>query len=387
MRQLRTETEEDDVLKQVKKYILDGWPKKVPSAVAQCRNINHELSYAQGVILKGDRIVIPTSMRQEIKSQIHTGHLGIERCINRAKLCVYWPGIRKEIEDLVSNCSLCITYHNAQQREIFIEHEVPDAPWIKVGVDLFSLFEENYIIIVDYYSKYVDVSHLRNETATCVINNTKKTFSRYGIPKLVFSDNGSQFTNEEFKKFANEWDFSHDTSSPEYPKSKAFVKRHIQTTKNVLKKTRDSGGDAYEALLALNTTPNEHGESPASRMFNKQLRTKLPSIKQMKSHPAIKRRQIKTKYDSSSKDLKEIAPDTTVRILSRDKNRGNWRTKGKVISKRKEPLSYDVINERGNLIRRNRWQLRPTNENFDMEEDEDNFDNSTATVHRHNERR
>ena len=371
MKQLQSETEKDVILKEVKKYVLEGWPNKVQTNVAQYRNIRDELSYAQGVLLKGDRMIIPRSMRQEIKTAIHTGHLGMEKCINRAKLCVYWPGMRKEIEDLVSNCSTCITYQNAQQRETLIEHEIPSAPWIKVGVDLFSLFGENYIIIVDYYSKYVDVSHLRNETAACVINNTKKTFSRYGIPKLVFSDNGSQFTSEKFKRFEKEWDFSHDTSSPEFPKSNGFVERHIQTTKNVLKKTRDSGGDPYEALLALNTTPDENGHSPASKMFNKQLRTNLPSIKRMKSGPVEKKQDVKTKYDERSKDLTEIAPGTTVRLFNRDKNEGNWRRKGKIISKRKEHRAYNVMNDRGNVVRRNRWQIRPTKEDFEMEDEYD----------------
>ena len=220
---------------------------------------------------------------------------------------------------------------------------------------------------MDCNSKFVEVAPLRNETAKCVINNVKKIFARHGIPKMLFSDNGSQFTSGEFLTFTTEWDLEHDSSSPEFPKSNGFVKRHIQTVKNVLNKTSESGGDPYLALLALNTTPDANGNSPASRMFNRHPRTNLPSIiRGTNSNCVQNEKRNKTKYDERSKDLKEIESDTSVRIFKRNKRKGNWRLRGKVISKRSEPRSYNVINEKGNIIRRNRQHLLPTNETFNQ---------------------
>ena len=93
-----------------------------------------------------------------------------------------------------------------------------------------------------YNSKFIEIAPLKSESSKCVINNLKKMFSRYGIPKEVFSDNGPQFSSREFKDFSIKWDFIHNTSSPEYPQSNGLVERHIQTIKRLLKKAKASVG-------------------------------------------------------------------------------------------------------------------------------------------------
>ena len=113
-------------------------------------------------------------------------------------------------------------------------------------------------------------------------------------------------------------------------------------------------------------------------MFGRHPRTTLPSIIPTRFNQIEKDPSIKEKYDKKSKDLPPISPDTTVRIYSRSKY-GNWKQKGEVISKRHKPRSYDVINEKGNIIRRNRWQLLPTNETFN-EVETNNYDEISLPI-------
>ena len=376
----------DPTLQILKQYIEKGWPSKedIEECAQPYSSFRIDLSSHNGVLLKGTRIIIPKSLRKEIKTSIHYGHTGIERCVNRAKMSVFWPNITKEIEDMVANCSTCLNHRNALQRETLIEHEIPQEPWMKVGVDLFSLFEKEYVIAVDYSSKYTEVSQINDETARTVIRKVKKMFTSHGIPREVFSDNGPQFTSTEFKNFKEYWGFQHDTSSPEYPKSNGFIERHIQTVKRALKKAKETKQDPYLVMLMLNTTPDKDGNSPASKLFGRQPRTILPSLVELKregnsSSQENPESKTKVRYDKASKDLPEIIPGTTVRIYSKSKY-GNWRNKGKVVRKRKEPRSYDILNEKGNVVRRNRWQLIPTNEKFEENNDneyeyEDEYEN------------
>ena len=81
-----------------------------------------KVSYLKGII----------SYHRDIKSIIHVGHFGIERCINHSKMSVFWPNMNKEIDGMVSNCSTCLTHRNVLQQESMIEHDVPDSLWIKV---------------------------------------------------------------------------------------------------------------------------------------------------------------------------------------------------------------------------------------------------------------
>ena len=365
--ELQKETASDTTLQQLKEYTLNGWPqpRDIPQAIKPYYSIQGEIVYNNGLLLKGQHIIIPTSLRSTMKVILHQGHNGIERCKNRARQSIFWPGINSEIKDLVSNCSLCQTYRNRQQKETLIQHTIPDALWTKVASDLFTLYGHDYVIVTDYFSKYIEVERLTDKASSTVVNKIKKIFSRHGIPKELCTDNGPEYTASCFKRFAKEWDFKHTTSSPHFPQSNGFVERAIQTVKKVLKKAHDGNQDPYLALLILNTTPGNDNQSPASRLFCRQPRSTLPSlILSTSTPPTLKKSQAKTKarYDKQAKDLPDIQPGTVVRI--RTKEDKNWNCLGKVVTKCAEPRSYRVLNNKGNIVRRNRRQLLPCKEKF-----------------------
>ena len=173
---------------------------------------------------------------------------------------------------MIKSCSTCQEHQNRQASEPLIPHDIPDTPWQKVGTDLFSLRNKDYVIVADYTSKFFDLSQLEDTEAPTVVMHTKRIFSKFGIPKEVISDNGPQYISREYSTFAHEWDFKHDSSSPEYPQSNGFIERTIQTVKKTLKKAFHSGEDPYLALLALRTTPFANGQpAPATLLMNRQL--------------------------------------------------------------------------------------------------------------------
>ena len=81
--------------------------------------------------------------------------------------------------------------------------------------------------MVDYYSRFIEVVKLNRTTATEVINRTKTIFARHGIPEVVFSDNGPQYSAEEYEKFSQDYQFEHKTSSPYYPQANGEVERAV----------------------------------------------------------------------------------------------------------------------------------------------------------------
>ena len=214
LEKFRSETEKDRTLQKLKEYVMYGWPQKrlVDGAVMPYYSFREEIVYHEGLLFKGERIIVPISLRQEVKFDLHTGHIGIECCKRRARRSVYWPGLNKEITDLVSNSNECITYSNKQSNETFIKHEIPGEPWVKVATDLLTIYGKNYIIVVDYFSKYFVIASVDDPMdSPAVIKELKKVFSKLGIPKMVFSDNGPQYDSHEFAEFAKEWHFEHQT--------------------------------------------------------------------------------------------------------------------------------------------------------------------------------
>ena len=142
LQQFKTETANDQTLQLVKSYVLNGWPKlchQVHPVAQPFYNVRHDLSCLHDLVLKGERIIVPSSMRKEMKDLLHTGHVGIERCKRRARESIYWPGLNGELKNLVLNCSTCLQYRNAQPKEPLIPHNIPTEVWLKVGTDLFSI--------------------------------------------------------------------------------------------------------------------------------------------------------------------------------------------------------------------------------------------------------
>ena len=84
-----------------------------------------------------------------------------------------------------------------------IASELPQRPGQKVASDLFEIKGQKYLLVVDYFSRYVEVANLTSTTAQTVINHLKSIFSRHGIPKRLISDNGPQYSSCEFTNFAN----------------------------------------------------------------------------------------------------------------------------------------------------------------------------------------
>ena len=166
----------------------------------------------------------------------HIGHLGKERTKVNARGTMYWPNINTDIKMMVANCTECQIYCNRLEKETLLQHTASEKPQTKVAADLFHCFNQNYLILVDYMSKYFEVCQLQNVTSEEVITKMKPSFLRFGIPEEIVGDYGSQYTSKEFREFAKIYNFRHMTSSPEYPQSNRLAERTIEILKKTLKK-------------------------------------------------------------------------------------------------------------------------------------------------------
>ena len=161
--EIRGATEQDGALQKLRRVITNGWPRELADVEAEVKpyfSYRDELTTQDGIILRGDRIVIPTSMRKEVKQKAHAGHMGINACIRRARDLVFWPGMSKEIRQLVESCETCARHANKQQPETLHMHPVPDRPWAKVGTDLFTISGRDYCNPGNF-SKLINLVNLR----------------------------------------------------------------------------------------------------------------------------------------------------------------------------------------------------------------------------------
>ncbi|UYV63562.1 K02A2.6-like, partial [Cordylochernes scorpioides] len=356
---------EDSLCSQLAKYCMSGWPKnkrEVDPALREYWQFQEDLTYQNGLLLRGQRILIPKSLRKDILEKLHQGHFGINKCRSRAKESVWWLGISQEIERMVSSCTKCLK-ERKPKHEPLMPSEFPIRPWQKVGMDLFYLNGRWYLIVCDCYSKYPEISLLQNLTAQEVISRLKSIFARHGTPETVRSDNGPQFQKvlgSEFSKFSKEWSFKHITSSPKFPQSNGFIEAIIKNIKQSFKKEED----CYLTLQANRTMPLESGYSPAELLMGRRLRTSVPAIESSLMPRYLdsealqereKRRVINQKrlYDKRH-DVHSLPPlQQGDSVWIRDQ-----RVEGTVLHKSEEPRSYWVQTPQGK-VRRNRLHLTP----------------------------
>ena len=360
--EIMQQQQEDEVCKQLKQYCQSGWPDKyhVSETLKPYYSVSAELSIQHGILMRNNRIVIPPPLRKDMLDRLHTGHQGITKCRRRALQSVWWPGLSKQLEELVTNCAECCR-SRSQNAEPLMPISFPKLPWQKVASDLFVWKNSHYLLVIDYFSRYIEVAKLSSESSANVITHMKSIFARHGIPQEVISDNGPQYSSREFAKFSKEYGFVHRTSSPKYPQSNGEAERGVQTVKSLLKKTEDP----YLALLAYRSTPiSPTGHSPAELLMNRKLRTTLPILPQdlkpqvpdyskLQSSEKQQRKKQKQNFDSrhAAHTLTFLKEGMTVWIPDHN-------CSGKVITQ-VGPRSYQVKTSFG-VLRRNRRHLIPS---------------------------
>ena len=296
-----------------------------------------------------------------------------------------------ELKEMIAACETCRTYETSHHKESLMPHKIPNRPWEQVAVDLFELNKKEYMITVDYFSNFWEIHRLTSTTSSAIVLKLKNHFARYGCPNRLISDNGPQFVSSEFRKFANEWDFEHRTSSPGNSKANGKVESAVKTAKNLLRKALSARTDPYIAILDYRNTPTQGMESsPAQRLMNRRTRTLLPTTKTLlqpsvpqseRDVQQLNRRQFQQckYYNQHARDLPPLKEGDVVRIKPFRLGSKEWK-KGTITSKLDE-RSYMVETPDGDTYRRNRYHLRQTKENSDPKESPDTTPNRSPEDH------
>lgn len=102
---------EDETCQLLFKYSKQGWPDKVQGTVKQYKSVAAEITIQNDLLMRGCRIIIPIALRMEILDKLHSGHLGLVRCRQRANQSVWWPGLGNQLQELILNCRTCRLHH------------------------------------------------------------------------------------------------------------------------------------------------------------------------------------------------------------------------------------------------------------------------------------
>ncbi|XP_054283443.1 uncharacterized protein K02A2.6-like [Macrosteles quadrilineatus] len=186
----------------------------------------------------------------------------------------------KDIENMIAVCKPCREKQNSPTKEINHPWEPATQPWERIQIDFMGPTNgQQFFIVVDAFSKWVEVIPTKTATTDWTIKELKKLFSTFGLPSLLISDNGRSFTSLTFQEFLKSCGTQHKTTAPFHPSSNGQAERFVQTVKKMLKSILDEPGTLdskiHKALIQLRQVPNSTGNSAYYLMFNRQVRTYL----------------------------------------------------------------------------------------------------------------
>lgn len=368
LQRIKDETSKDAELNALKEIVYTGWPEHIHNVPHLCHpywNYRDEIGLEEGILLKSRRIIIPKIMHNEILQKLHEPHLGIEKTLLRARTTVFWKNITKDIESMIKECHTCQIHQSSQKKEPLIQTEIPPRPWHTIGTDIFYLKGNEYLLISDYYSKYPFVRKIpRGEnTSSKIVILTKQILSEHGIPEIIRSDNGPQFSGRAYKEFIKQYGITHKTSSPHYPQSNGYIESQVKIVKRTLTKSFETETDPFKAMLALRSTPIDHNlPSPGKILLGRDLNDGLPrkpnkdtSIQHTTSGLEKRQQSQAFYYNRKAYHLPPLSTGQTVTYQNQATKK--WEP-ALILNKHASPRSYNIITPDGSEFRRNRNHIR-----------------------------
>ena len=356
---IKTATGHDPILSRVHTFVLKGWPHSTDTSFQPYSQRQHQLSVHDGCILWGSRVVIPTSLRQRVLSELHEGHPGITRMKSLARSFVWWPGMDKNLTSAVNSCDACQRTRHLSPSVPIQPWEWPKRPWARLHADYAGPFMgKMFLIVVDAHSKWLEVIPASSATSTTTIEHLRSLFSTHGLPEMLVTDNGSVFTSAEFKDFLKRNGIRHVTSAPYHPSSNGLAERAVQTFKEHIKRSTQGSLQSRVSrfLLTYRNTPHSTtGVSPAELLLGRRPRTlfdlMLPDLS-----VRVQDKQATQKHhrDQHSKPRQlQVGDAVYVRVVPTN---DTWvpGTIAKIIG----PMSYVITLEDGTAVRRHIDHLR-----------------------------
>ncbi|XP_033760781.1 uncharacterized protein K02A2.6-like [Pecten maximus] len=169
-----------------------------------------------------------------------------------ARSYIWWPGIDMDIESKVQDCQV---HGSIPAVAPLHPWNWPEKPWSRLHVDYAGPFLGHmFLIIVDAYSKWLEVYPTKASTSAVTIDKLRECFSTHGLPEMVVSDNGPCFVSEDFAAFMSENGVVHVKTSPHHPSSNGLAKRSVRIFKEGMTKMQNTEGNLNTEIEQISTS-------------------------------------------------------------------------------------------------------------------------------------
>ena len=290
----------DPVLGKVLHLIKEGWSMDESVGIdenkpkVQKRNVlngidemkpyiqrRHELSVDKGCVLWGSRVVVPEKLRQDVLLLLHSTHMGMSMTKSLARGYVWWPNIDAEIERIVKTCEACKLSQAKPPASAPHPWVKQTRPWERLHIDFCGpCFGAMWLVVICAHSKWLEVIRMNSIKSGPVIKELRALFSRFGLPKIIVSDNGPQLVSLEMNTFMTRNGINHVLIPSYHPASNGQAESLVGKFKSAMKrmclKNPDVASNLESWLMNYRNTPHSvTGIEPAVAMLGRRTRNTL----------------------------------------------------------------------------------------------------------------
>ena len=360
--EVREATQKDGLLNKVMKAIQTGdWNDK---EISEYERFKEELSVYKGLILRDHRLIIPSELQRKVIEIAHLSHQGIVKTKQCIREKVWFPGIDKQVEQIVKSCIPCqASYPGPSNRDPILPTILPEEPWVSVSIDFKGpLPSGDYLLVViDDYSRYPEVEVISSTSSRAVLPKLNQIFSRQGIPTTVRTDNGPPFNSQDFKDFAQQLGFKHRKVMPLWPEANGEVERFMRSlNKALLTSTVQNSNWKKELLTFLlhyRGTPHSSTKiSPFEALTGRKMNIGLPSSP-LHPLPSPLHTMMKLNDKLSKEKMTHTSKHSPSRLKVGDHVLVKQRRQNK-LSPPYDPNPYTITDKKGSMVTAQRGHSR-----------------------------
>ena len=323
----------------------------------QYKNVAEELSVVKGVLLRGDKIVIPTSLQNKVVKIAHEGHQGLAKTKQFLRSREWLPRMDERVSAIVGPCVACQATVNTPSQEPVKSTELPKGPWENLAVDYYGpLPSGDYVLVViDEYSRFANIDFATSTSAKATIPKLDRIFSSYGIPLHLKSDNGAPFNSDMFSDYCKFMGIEHHTITPLHPRVNGLVKNFNRMINKVIRTSAIERKcwkkELFKFLRNYSATPHvTTWKCPADLLFQSrtyglrllELSTFQNDDREIRERDAKNKSQAK-RYADKMRYLKTPSTQVGDAVLVRNEKKGKLEPKD-------DPRPYTVVAKKGTMV-------------------------------------
>ena len=350
LERIQEETQKDPIAQRIAKAV---WEKhKTDREIEPFLHVKKELSVAEGLIFRENRIVLPGHK---------LGHLGRTKTKQMLRQKYWFPLMNSIIDTTVDQCYECKVTTEDHREEPIKVTTMPSKPWSTVALDHGGPYPDGHynLVMIDKRTRYPVVEAVPSTNFEVNKGRLKHIFATYGTPRRIETDNGPPFSSKEFKEFGKKEGFEHHKITPLHPRANGEAERFMQTLNKVERIAHLQEKNRYERqnaiqdmLVAYRSTPHPATEvAPYDAMRGCIIRTKLDHVEpkegNVEGDDQIRRKDAtykqKMKKQREGKQTREAALLLGYYVLVKQPKKNEWTTPYK-------PVFYVVREIRGSQI-------------------------------------